>query len=120
MIGASSGVAFAGTIIAAERQQTLATLSARRFARWGLLAGALGAAVVAAALVTAMVPGGLAAASGWSLALGLAPIPVVGGVLGRSTATAILRAARRDLATAGEDDEGGPRNLRRAGDLAPG
>ncbi len=36
-IGALSGIVFAGTVMVAERRQTLASLSARRFARWGLL-----------------------------------------------------------------------------------
>jgi hypothetical protein len=101
-IGALSGIVFAGTIMIAERRQTLAGLSSSRFARWGFLAGALGSATVAAAFVAVVAPSRFV---GWSLALGLGGVLVLGGALGRATARATLRAARRDLTLAGEGDE---------------
>ena len=98
-IGALSGAVFATSIMVAERRQTLASLSARRFARWGLLAGALGSTTVVIAFV-ALLPVGFVAASGWSLAAMMSGVPVVGGALGHAAATATLKAARRDVALA--------------------
>jgi hypothetical protein len=66
---------------------------------WGAafaLVGAAGSTLVAAVSI-AVLPTGLVAAAAWSLAAGLAAVPVVGGALGRATAVAMLRAARRDL-----------------------
>jgi hypothetical protein len=97
IIGALSGVTFAGAVMVAERRQTLASLSAHRFARWGLAGGAIGAAAVAAAFIALVLPAGALAASGWSLAVGFAAVPLVGGLLGRATAAVTLRAARRDV-----------------------
>ena len=96
-IGALSGLAFAGTILVAERRQTIASLSARRLARWGLLAGALGPVAMVAAVAAFMLRDGALASSIWLLAIGFAAAPVVGGMLGRATAAATQRAARGDL-----------------------
>jgi hypothetical protein len=96
-VGALSGIVFSVTVMMAERRQTLATLSPRRFARWGGLAGAVGSIAVVGVFVVAFLPAGFVAASGGSLAGSLLLVPIVGGALGRSTATATLRAARQEV-----------------------
>jgi hypothetical protein len=99
IVGALSGIAFSIAVMIAERRQYLETLSARRFGWWGFLAGALGTAGVVTAFV-ALLPIGFVAGAGWSLAAGLGAIPIVGGMLGRVTAAATLRAARRGMSSA--------------------
>ena len=99
LVGALSGIVFAASVMVAERRKTLATLSQRRIAGWGLLAGALGTMGVVAVYVAFLVQSGFHPASWWSLAGGLVAVPVVGGALGRVTAARTLRAARRDLPT---------------------
>jgi hypothetical protein len=96
-IGALSGLLFGATVAVAERRQTIRTLSERRFRRWGVLAGAVGSAAVASAVVAFLLPAGALHVS-LPLVTGLAAIPVVGGLLGRFTAGATLRAAQRDEA----------------------
>lgn len=107
IIGAASGIVFSVTVMLAERRQTLATLSPRRFTRWGILAGALGSATVAAVFIAVFMPAAFVTAAGWSLAASVSAVPVVGGALGGATATASLKAARRDLVRAGELDDPG-------------
>jgi hypothetical protein len=110
-IGALSGVVFAGTVTVAGRRETLASLPPRRFARWGLLASALGGAAMAIpALVTLLPHASTHTGLVWVLAVEFAGMPVLGGVLGRATAAATLRLARRDvrgLASPAEDDKAG-------------
>jgi hypothetical protein len=93
-IGVCSGLAFAITLMLAEHRESLTTLSSRRFARWGMLGGALGSAAVAAAFVAIALPTTFVATAGWSLAGPLVGVPVVGGALGRVMALKSLRAAR--------------------------
>jgi hypothetical protein len=105
LIGAASGVAFSAILMLAERRQTLATLSPRRFARWGLLAGALGGAAVAAAILLFVLADGVLHVPALSLALPLVGVPLIGAALGRATAAATLRAARRGLPALEPADE---------------
>ncbi|MGZ8377857.1 MAG: hypothetical protein ACXW61_08260 [Gemmatirosa sp.] len=98
MIGVLSGIAFAVTLMVAERRQTLATLSPTRVARWGRLAGTLGSGAMAAVVVAFVLLDGTPAMSAWRLLVGFAAVPLFGGLLGRMTATATLRAARGDVA----------------------
>jgi hypothetical protein len=96
-IGALSGLVFAATVAVGERRQTIGTLSERRVRRWGMLAGSVGSAAVASVVVAFLLPGDAPPAS-LPLVTGLVGIPVAGGLLGRLTADASLRAARRDAA----------------------
>jgi hypothetical protein len=104
-IGLLSGIAFAATVAIAGRRETVATLSAPRFARWGMLAGTLGSAAMAAVVAAFILLDGTMVASPWTLLLGFASVPVFGGLLGRATAATMLRAARGEhhaLAAAAE------------------
>jgi MFS family permease len=112
VIGALSGTLFAATLMVAERRQTLESLSAERFARWGLLAGALGSAAMAAIVAAFILLDGTAAASAWRLMSGFAAVPVVGALFGRATAAATLHAARSDLLVPGARVDAGARVLR--------
>lgn len=98
-IGALGGMTFAAMLRFAERHKVIADLDAARVARWGFLAGVLGATM----MVVAVLGFGIAAAIRgehrvevlWMLLLTQASVPLIGGLLGRVTARTILRTARR-------------------------
>jgi hypothetical protein len=92
-IGVCSGVLFASSVMFAERREVLSRLSQHHFARWGMLAGALGSAAVVAGFA-ALLPSGFIAERAWTFAAPFAAVPLLGGMLGRTLAAQMLRAAR--------------------------
>ena len=97
LIGAGIGTLFTGTIMLAERQQSLGSISSRRFGLWGFGAGAaLPLAVTAASR--------LAGHSSINTDVRLAVIfALFCGTVGASVAIASLRLARRTGPTSVHD-----------------
>lgn len=99
-IGALSGVLFTATVAIAERNGTVEGLSRSRFLRWGSITGAIGAAVMAVTVALLVLRDGDYPGAFWLIALDLGGLPLVGALLGRATAAATLRLARRDVTAA--------------------
>jgi hypothetical protein len=87
--GAVAGAVFATLFARAERNRTLATLSARRVALWGFVGGAVPAAITLGLVAARFIPIGV---------MGAACLAY--GVIGASIATVMVRIARRAPAPA--------------------
>jgi hypothetical protein len=93
MMGAASGALFALVLSVRARGRTLETLEPRRFAGLGLATGAIAASLVAAIAIALTL--WTSPLHGVQLLVDVALIPVLGGLVGGATATAMLRTARR-------------------------
>jgi hypothetical protein len=87
--GAVAGTVFATVFAGAERNRTLATLSARRVALWGFIGAAVPTAITLGLGAARLVPIGV---------MGAACIAY--GLIGASLATVMVRVARRAPASA--------------------